>query len=55
MVHANLLGQDESSFEFIIFAIILFILGTHNEATKKEIIIAAIQDFVIGNADQCVT
>ena len=53
LVHANLLGQDESSFEFTIFAIILFILGTHDDATKKEIIIAAIQDFVISNVDQC--
>ena len=49
--HSTLNGQASDTMECVIFAILLYVLGTHEASSRKSTVLAAVQDFVIGNED----
>ena len=49
--HSTLNGQASDTMECVIFAILLYVLGTHEASSRQSTVLAAVQDFVIGNED----
>ena len=51
-VYSTLSGQASDTLECVIINIILYVLGTHEASSRKSTVLAAVQDFVIGNESQ---
>jgi len=50
--HSTISGQASDTLECVIFAITLYVLGKHEASSRKSMVLAAVQDFVIGNEEQ---